>query len=36
VDAVTALVKNMLKQGLPFAGTIQNGGVSIKSFFGVR
>jgi hypothetical protein len=29
VDATTALVKDMMKQGLPFARPIQNGGVRI-------
>jgi hypothetical protein len=29
VDAVATLVEKMMKQGLPFAKTIQNGGVSI-------
>jgi len=29
VDLATALVEEMMKQGLPFVGTIQNGEVSI-------
>jgi hypothetical protein len=29
VDAAAALVEEMMKQGLPSAGTVQNGGVSI-------
>jgi hypothetical protein len=29
VDAAAALVEEMMRQGLPSAGTVQNGGVSI-------
>jgi hypothetical protein len=33
VDATTIIVEEMIKQGLPFVGTIQNDGISIIVIF---